>query len=242
MLDQIVADIALEVCADGSEHSDGGTRSLYQRGRALMAGGKFSMAARELDEALARGYGAAAVDLAAVLSKDSNGMQDIPRALSLYERAYFGGIPIAAFQLGALFEDGVKSPGDNDEYRLAPDAARAWTWYQKAADAAEPNALARFAERAGEAAFSESDRVRRNQYRLDSFKYYAAATERARIEDWPDEAYRIWRYRRASLARLLADEGMMREIAEAYDEVRNRYAPPRTIRDRIISLVRQDEP
>jgi TPR repeat protein len=225
MLDQIVADIAVAVCAEGSEHSDGGTRSVYQRGRALAAGGKFAMAAQELNKALAQGYGAAAVDLATLLSQGSNGMQDVPRALLLYERAYSGGIPIAAFQLGALFEHGAKRPGSNDEYWLAPDAARAWAWYQKAADSAEPNALARFAERADDAAFSETDRARKKEYRLDSFRHYAAAAERARIEDWPDEAYRIWRYRRASLARLLADEGMMREIADAYDEVRKRYAP-----------------
>jgi hypothetical protein len=242
MLDQVVADIAVEVCADGSGYSDGRTRSLYQLGRALMASGKFPAAARDLDQALRQGYRAAAVDLAALLSQGSGGMQDVPRALLLYERAHSSGIAIAAFQLGALFEHGVKRAGDTNEYWLAPDTARAWAWYQKAADAAEPNALARFAERAGDAAFSETDQAKRNRYRLDSFRRYAAAAERARIEDWPDEAYRNWRYQRASLARLLADEGMMREIADAYDDVRKQYAPRHTMRDRLISLVKMDGP
>jgi TPR repeat protein len=169
-------------------------------------------------------------------------MLDVPRALSLYEQAYAGGIAIAAFHLGALFERGVKRPGDHDEYSLSPDMDRAWAWYRKGADAAEPNALARFAQRAGEAAFAETDPAKRNAHRLESFRYYAAAAERARIEDWPDEAYRNWRYQRASLARVLASEGMMRDIASAYDEVRNQYAPRRTLRDRLLSLVKMEEP
>jgi TPR repeat protein len=237
MIDQIVADIAVGVCGDGDDR----TRSMYQLGRALMAGGKFPTAARDLDQALTRGYRAAAVDLAMLLSQKPGGMQDVSRALSLYERAYSSGIAIAAFHLGALYEHGVQRPGGG-EYWLAPDAALAWTWYRKAADAAEPDALARFAERADEAAFSEPDPAKRNAYRLDSFRHYAAAAERARIEDWPDEAYRTWRYQRASLARLLANEGMMQDVADAYDEVRQHYAPRRTMRDRLISLVNGDEP
>ena len=71
---------------------------------------------------------------------------------------------------------------------------------------------------------------------------YAAAAERARIEDWPDEAYKNWRYQRASLARLLANEGMMRDVADAYADVRKQNAPRRSLRDRLISLVRMDEP
>jgi hypothetical protein len=38
------------------------------------------------------------------------------------------------------------------------------------------------------------------------------------VDDWPDEAYRTWRYQRASLARLLANEGMMRDVADAYEQ------------------------
>ena len=103
------------------------------------------------------------------------------------------------------------------------------------------NALARFAERAGDAAFRETDDVRRNAYRLESFRQYAAAAERARIEEWPDEAYRNWRHQRASLARVLAGEGMMWDVADIYDDVRKQYAPQRAMRDRLLSLVRGDE-
>jgi len=55
---------------------------------------------------------------------------------------------------------------------------------------------------------------------LRAFRFYAAAAERAHDEAWPDEAWRHWRYRRATLARLLAREGMMDQIADAYMSVR----------------------
>jgi hypothetical protein len=45
------------------------------------------------------------------------------------------------------------------------------------------------------------------------------------MEDWPDDAWRDWRYRRASLARVLALAGMMQEVAEEYARVRARYLP-----------------
>ena len=59
---------------------------------------------------------------------------------------------------------------------------------------------------------------------LDAFELYAAAAERARLEDWPAELWRDWRYRRASIARLLARDGEMLAVAERYDEVHRRYA------------------
>ena len=62
--------------------------------------------------------------------------------------------------------------------------------------------------------------AKRDALMLEAFRHYAAATERARIEDWPDDAWRVWRYRRASIARLLEREGMMREVAEAFERVK----------------------
>ncbi len=55
---------------------------------------------------------------------------------------------------------------------------------------------------------------------LRAFRFYAAAAERAHDEAWPDEGWRSWRYRRATLARLLAREGMMGQVADAYTSVR----------------------
>jgi len=72
---------------------------------------------------------------------------------------------------------------------------------------------------------------------LESFKYYAAAAQRARAEDWPDDAWRDWRYRRASVARILAREGMMQEIAEAYDGIRGQYSlPTHSLWQRLVSI------
>ncbi len=240
-LDQIVADIAVGACANIDKHSDDEARALYQQGRALMANGQFSAAVEDFEAAAARGYRAACVDLGLLLSRPS-GEMDIRRAIALYEQAWTDGVTIAAFELGNLYEHGAKHSDNNNEYVLVPDETRAWFWYQKASDAGEPNALARFAARADGAAFSEENAAKRNSYWLESFRYYAAAADRGRSEDWPDDAWRNWRYRRASLARMLAREGMMQKIADTYEEVLNQYAPRHAIWDRLISSVKGTNP
>jgi hypothetical protein len=55
---------------------------------------------------------------------------------------------------------------------------------------------------------------------LSAFRFYAAAAEHARDEAWPDEVWRHWRHRRATLARLLARDGMMSQVADEYSSVR----------------------
>jgi WD40 repeat protein/TPR repeat protein/tRNA A-37 threonylcarbamoyl transferase component Bud32 len=227
-LEQIVSDIAIGACADASGRSDDQARSRYQHGRALMASGNFPGARREFEAALAHGYRAARVDLARLLSQPSAAMLDLPRAIALYEQAWGSGVPFASFELGRLYEHGVNRSGNDTEYLLVPDTARAWFWYQKAADAGEPTALARFAERDDGFAFSTQDPAKRKSLWLGSLKYYAAAAERARVEDWPDDSWRNWRYRRASLARLLARERMEPEVADAYESAMRTYDRPRS--------------
>jgi TPR repeat protein len=137
--------------------------------------------------------------------------------VSLYEQAWKEGVTVAAFQLGRLYENGVVFSQDKGQQKLAPDASRAWTWYGRGAQAGEPNSLARLAEREAQAS-----------HLMESFKYYAAAAERARSEDWPDDIWVAWRYRRASLARILEREGMMRQVGDAYAAIRTKYEyPPR---------------
>ena len=216
MLDQIVPDVALGACGDDGRGSDK-ARSLFQHGRVEMASHRFADARRDFDAARSLGYRAAQVELAMILSRPSSAIPDVAQAISLYEHAWGDGVTIAAFYLGSLYEHGV---GPIGRYALAPDDKRAWFWYQKAADAGEPNALARFGERDDGAAFSMEDLEKRKSFWLSSFKYYATAAERARIEDWPDDAWRSWRYRRASLARLLARERMEQEVAEVYEPPR----------------------
>jgi len=223
-IDQIESDIAIAACADEISRAPGQPRSTYQHGRALMAAGNLLEARRDFENAVAQGVRSAQIDLGMLFSQPSSAMLDVPRAISLYEHAWDQGVEIAAFELGQLYEHGVSRSGSSKEYELVPDNARAWSWYQRAIDVGEPDALARFAERENAAAYSGVDAAKRNSLWLESFVYYAAAAERARIEDWPDEAWKSWRYRRATLARLLAREGMTREVADAYDRVRKRYA------------------
>jgi TPR repeat protein/predicted oxidoreductase (fatty acid repression mutant protein) len=216
MLEQIEADIAVVACADGPSSSDNNTRRVYQEGRALMAHADFSAAGQHFSQALAAGYTAAGVDLAVLLARPKAGMLDIQKALALLEQAWKDGLIIAAFELGNLYENGVRPADDKDDYLLAPNSTRAWDWYLKAANAGQPNAVARFAELDDSNAFFEQNRQKRNLHLIESFKRYAAATQRAQSEDWPDAAWKNWRYHRASLARLLAREGMTEQAAAAY--------------------------
>jgi len=219
ILDHIVAEIALEACAAsntrGSRVSE--ARATYQHGRASWKSGNVTEALRNFERASGAGYRVADVDLAMLLALPTAGVLDVPRAISVYERAWKNGVTRAGYELGALYEHGVRSAGAGG-YVLAPDATRAWIWYQDAADAGEPNALARFAERYDDAALTGE--AKRATDLMTAFARYAAAAERARREDWPDETWRNWRYRRASLARVLAREGLMYDVAKTYESVR----------------------
>jgi hypothetical protein len=207
-LQKIAVDIALPACTGESAQGGAAARSDYELGRTLQAKGDVNGAARQFERAVQRGYRAARVDLADLKMAGTAAAQPLAvgSAVTLYEKAWADGVPIAAFRLGSLYEHTLP----------APDTAQAWRWYRQGAAAGEPNALARFAERDESTALGEADAPKRNALLLQAFTRYAAAAERARLEDWPDDAWKHWRYRRASLARVLAQEGMMPEVAHAY--------------------------
>ncbi len=224
MPEALVADLALRSCSADERDSWMAARLFYQRGRALVASGAFAPARTAFESAQERGYRAARVDLARLLSRPEAGMLDAPRAVSLLEHAWKDGVTIAAFDLGGIYERGIAVPGDPAKYQLPPDPTRAASWYGKAMQAGEPNALAHMGEQADRRALEASTTAGRNALWLEAFGLYAAAAERTRVEDWPDQAWRRWRYRRASLARLLEREGMVEEVANAYESARTRYA------------------
>jgi TPR repeat protein len=203
----------------------------------LAATGDSAAARRDFEESLAHGYRAARIDLGQLLADPSAGMLTLPRAISLYEQAWHDGVIVAAFELGKLYEHGVTRV-ESDGCLLLPDTNRAWLWYLKAAESHEPNALARFGEQADEAAFVAKTAAERNAHFLDAFRYFASAAARAQGEGWPDDAWRRWRYRRASLARLLARAGMMQEVADVYETIRLQNAPPpATVWNRLAAFV-----
>ena len=214
LAESIVVDIALASCGDELQRHSNDGRPFYQHARAQLAAGHYREARRDLETAARLDYRTARVDLGTLVSTPAAGMFDPMQAISLLDRAWHDGVTVAAFELGRAYERGVPRP----------DHALAWTWYQKGADSGEPNALARFAAREDADAQAESDAGKKLAEELMSFEYYAAACERARVEDWPDDAWRGWRYRRASLARLLASKGLMRDVADLYAGVRKRYA------------------
>jgi WD40 repeat protein len=209
-------DIANSDCTRAMAITNHTVRTDYQMGRALLAKRDIDGARRQF-ESSAKAYPAARVDLANLLIDPMAGSPDILRAISLYETAWQYGVQIAAFQLGQLYEIGAKGTASSSR-----DPVKAWSWYQKAADAGEPHALARFAERQEGNAEAESDPAHSDALLLEAFSYYAAATERAKKEGWPDEAWSHWRYRRATLARLLARDGMMQPVADTYAKAKKR--------------------
>ena len=215
----IVADVANSACPQQAP-SGNRPRLAYQAARALLAKSDVKGARQQFELAVSAGYRAAQVDLANLLIDASAGMLDPERAAALDQKAWRDGVPIAAFVLGHLYEVGVSVSQAVAQSTIQPDLGKAWTWYQKGADAGEPHALARFAEREEGNALEEADATRRNAEFLEAFRLYAAAADRARDEDWPDDAWKHWRYRRATLARFLATQGMMQQVAEAYTAIR----------------------
>jgi TPR repeat protein len=152
--------------------------------------------------------------------KPEAGMLDVAGAIALLEHAWTDGVTIAGFELGEVYERGVRDSSDASKYLLSAEPERAWTWYEKAAHAGQPNALGRMARRADWSAQQSPTGTGRNERWLEAFRLYAAASERARIENWPEPMWRDWRYRRASLARLLEGEGKTELVAETYEAVR----------------------
>jgi WD40 repeat protein len=219
----INGDIANSTCAAETTNPRHTARADYQMGRALLARHDVEGARRQFELAMSRGYRAARVDLADLLVNTVAGMRDPERAVSLYENAWRDGVLIAAFNLGHLYEDGLSGSDATASGTLQSDLSKAWSWYQKGADAGEPNALARFGNRDDHNAIAETNPLKQSALLIHAFTEYAAATERAHGEDWPDDVWRNWRYRRSTLARLLAGEGMMSQVADTYTGIHDKW-------------------
>jgi TPR repeat protein len=176
---------------------------------------EFPLARADFEAALAGGYRSAGTDLARLLLRPEAGPVNIPRALSLYAQAWQRGVPVAGYELARLYALGGS---------VAADQAVAGSWLQRAAQAGEPHALAQLGEQAESRAAATSGDVQQ-VILLEAFGDYAAAAERARLEDWPEENWLAWRYRRASLARLLARRGQMPAVALRFDAILKQYQP-----------------
>ncbi|MGB6307633.1 MAG: protein kinase [Steroidobacteraceae bacterium] len=206
----INVDIAARACSAEIAKPHHGGRLDYEMGRVLAAKADAAGARQLFEVALVKGYRAAGLDLGDLLASD--------RSIPLYKSAWQAGVSMAAARLGDLYERGIAGS--------KPSAGEAWLWYRRGADAGEPNALARFAQREEMAALEASDSSTRNAQLLRAFALYANAAMQAREAAWPDDAWRHWRYRQASLARVLAHEGMMQQVAYSYAAVLARAPAP----------------
>jgi TPR repeat protein len=210
----IVADVANSACSRRLAPSAITPRMTYQSARALLANSDVNGARQQLELAVSAGYRAAQIDLANLLVDASARILDPARAVALDQKAWQDGVPIAGYSLGKLYETAATGS--------QPNLAKAWEWYQRGADAGEPHALARVAERTERQALAETDPQKITALLLRAFRDYAAAAERAHDEDWPDDVWRTWRHRRATLARILASQGMMQQVADSYAEILSR--------------------
>ena len=86
------------------------------------------------------------------------------------------------------------------------------------------NALGSAAQREELSTLAGTDAHARNAGLLTAFADYATAAELARLRRWPDGAWSHWRRRRASLARILALEGLLPQAAAAYESALARAA------------------
>jgi hypothetical protein len=232
----INVDIATSSCAAEIAKPGHTARLDYQMGRALLAKGDVNGAKREFELAISKGYRAAGIDLADLLVSVAASVPDPERAATLYETAWRDGVPIAAFELGQLYEHGGRGADAAATKPPKHDLRQAWLWYQKGADVGEPNALGRFAERDEANALTQNSLTEKDALLLQAFAFYATAAQRALDENWPDDAWRNWRYRRATLARLLAREGMMQQVADAYAAILDKVNPrPSTLWERLVA-------
>ena len=220
-LEQIALEAAYTACSAEIDKREHVARADYQMGRTLYARGDLQGARREFEIAVARNYRAARIDLADALINPSSDALELGRAVSLYEKAWAQEVPIAAFRLGRFYE--LRSPSTSEA--AVTRASKAWPWYRLGADAGEPNALARLGAREESDAIDVADPSDRNARLLKAFTLYAAAVARARLENLPADVWRQWRYRSASLARVLAKEGLMQEVATAYAATLARWIP-----------------
>ncbi|MDE2250412.1 MAG: hypothetical protein KGL25_03290, partial [Gammaproteobacteria bacterium] len=221
----INADIAKAACEAPGASMSRDARGNYEIGRARLAKADFTGAREYLERSVAVGYAAAKVDLADLLIANGSSAIDAQRAVSLYQQAWGAGVHLAAHRLGSLFEHGVKDSGKVGALVIPRDEHLAWAWYQQGAATGEPTSLGRFGERSDAAAEAAPTAPGRNAHMLRAFQYYALAAARAKNDDWPDEAWYLWRYRRATLARYLAREGLMQTVADAYNNARQGRLP-----------------
>ncbi len=221
MQDQISAEVASAACAREIAKPGASSRAIYQLGRALLAGGDVKGARQQFERAISKGNRAARIDLGDLFADASSGMRNPDKADLLYLQAWKDGVPIAAFELGRLAEQQKPTKTAAANPCTSPNWSIARRWYSTGANAGEPNSLARLAECEEYSALPPGPVQRKNALLLQAFSDYAAAAERAQDEDWPDDAWKGWRYRRATVARLLAADGLMQQVADAFEKVRD---------------------
>jgi len=210
------ASTALGVCSGSANPAHDDPRRSYELGRVLYVQGNFGAARQAFEQASSRGYRAADIDWADLLLNPAAGSPDPQKAARLYQQAWQHGVSIAAARLGELDASGLLTNESGSLGNARTQESTARNWYQRGAQSREPTAIGHLGELVEREAIQEQAPKEATQKLVTAFGLYACAAELARQEDWPDDTWRVWRHRRATLARELASEGMITAVVAEY--------------------------
>jgi WD40 repeat protein len=171
----------------------------YLQGRALWAAGRSREAQSKFDAAWRAGYAAAGVD-AALLRLDQE-RTDAARAgaRSQLNQAWDKGVARAETELARL--DGGNAEGE--------------AWLRKAEAAGDPGAFALEGEWEDQQLLTIHDEFAQRPHLLASLNAYRQAVQIGDAAGWPEQTVRDWRFRRATLARMLAQRQQMHDAVRA---------------------------
>jgi WD40 repeat protein len=175
----------------------------YLQGRALWAAGKMTEAQLRFDEAWRKGHAASGVDAALLRIEQEH--SDVTRASvrSQLQQAWTKGVARAGTELARL--DGGNAEGE--------------AWVRKAQKAGDPSAFALEGAWEDQHLLATQGDAQQLPLLLADLKAYRQAVQLGEAAGWPEQTVRDWRFRRATLARMLAQRQKMDEAVQAIASV-----------------------
>jgi hypothetical protein len=178
------------------EPAEGGRE--YLQGRALRAAGKTREAQSKFDEAWRKGYAASGVDAALLRIEQDHTRSVLESARSQLKQAWDKGVARAGTELARL--DGGTAEGES--------------WLRKAEAAGDPSAYALEGEWKDQRLLATHSDAEQLPQLLAGLKAYRQAAQLGETAGWPELTVRDWRFRRATLARMLAQRQKMHEAVQ----------------------------
>ena len=238
--DEIAVDVANSACSQEIAKSGNTPRLAYQLGRALLAKHDAAGAQREFELAISGGYRAARIDLADLLVEPFRGNARFRPCRFALRTSLAGWSADRCLRARPSLRVRSARPERRPRALASPRSVESMVLVSERCRRGRTECTRTLRGARRKLRCHREPSAKKNALLLKAFNYYATAAERAQDVDWPDDAWRNWRYRRATLARLLAHDGMMQQVADAYSEVRNKWRPlPPTLLQKITSRLRE---